>query len=62
MTAIYLLPKEDEEESNIYDEYIYIENISEWEKIGSTEVNLENYYTKDETDNLLDNKQDFSEK
>ena len=59
LTAIYLLPREDEKENNIYDEYIYIENISEWEKIGSTEVNLENYYTKDETDELLDDKQDI---
>ena len=40
---------------NIYDEYIYVN--SAWEKIGTTEVDLTNYYTKTETDTLLSGKQ-----
>ena len=34
---------------------MYISNA--WEKIGNTTVDLSNYYTKTETDNLLANKQ-----
>lgn len=55
-TTIYLVPKTTSETNNIYDEYIYVSNA--WEKIGSTEVDLSNYYTKTEADALLDDKQD----
>lgn len=54
--TIYLVPKEDTETNNIYDEYIYVNN--EWEKIGTTEIDLTNFYTKPETDKLLDDKAD----
>lgn len=37
--TIYLVPNEDSEENNIYDEYIYISN--SWEKIGSTSLGAE---------------------
>lgn len=46
-TTIYLLRVREEAE-NIYDEYIYINNL--WEKIGTTAIDLSNYYTKNEAD------------
>lgn len=52
--TIYLVPKTGETSDN-YDEYIYINNA--WEHIGSTTVDLSNYYTKTEADNLLSAKQ-----
>lgn len=39
------------ETPNIYDEYIWVDN--KWEQIGTTEVDLSNYYNKSETDTLL---------
>lgn len=45
-TTIYMLAKEDGSGNDYYDEYIYVDN--EWELIGSTQVDLTNYYTKDE--------------
>lgn len=53
-TIIYLLPKPDGETPDIYDEYIYVNN--KWEKIGSTEIDLANYYNKEEIDSFLDEK------
>ena len=50
-TTIYFVPKTTAEQNNIYDEYIYINNA--WELIGTTEIDLTNYYTKTQTDNLL---------
>lgn len=49
--TIYFVPKEGEEQGDIYDEYIYLNNA--WEHIGSTSIDLSNYYTKTETDSLL---------
>lgn len=40
---IYLLPKEDEEERNIYEEYIWIPDNEDFEKIGDTGIDLSNY-------------------
>ena len=67
-TLIYLIPKETTSVlstniENIYDEYIWIsaeDTSSEnghWEFLGSTEVNLTNYYQKNEVDEKLDKKQ-----
>ena len=42
-TTIYLVPKT-ASTNDSYDEYIYVNNT--WEKIGSTAVSLEDYYTK----------------
>lgn len=39
--TIYLIPKADQDENNIYDEYIYINN--NWELIGNTKTNLSEY-------------------
>ena len=52
-TTIYLVPKTPST-NDAYDEYIYVNN--SWEHIGSTEVDLSNYYTKTQTDGLLNNK------
>lgn len=47
--TIYMILKTAPTTNNIYDEYMYINNA--WELIGSTEVDLSNYYTKTESDN-----------
>lgn len=44
---------------NVYDEYIYING--SFEMIGTTEVDLSQYYTKTETDDLLGEKADASD-
>lgn len=44
--TIYLVPNEGSK-PNIYDEYMYIAN--DWEKIGSTEIDLTNYLAKNNT-------------
>ena len=54
-TTIYLVPKQTAETQDIYDEFVYINN--EWEHIGSTEIDLSNYYNKTQTDALLSGKQ-----
>lgn len=46
--TIYFVPKTTAEQNDIYDEYIYINN--SWEHIGTTEVDLSNYYNKSEVD------------
>lgn len=55
--TIYLLKKDTPGEQNLYDEYVYTETTG-WEHIGDTSVDLTNYYDKDETNELLDKKQD----
>lgn len=44
--CIYLVPADQEEEKDIYNEYIYINN--KWELLGSTEIDLSGYATKEE--------------
>lgn len=51
---IYMVKRAETEEQNVYDEYMYINNA--WEKIGSTEVDLSDYYNKEETDELINSK------
>lgn len=55
-TTIYLVPKQTPETQDIYDEYIYVNNA--WEHIGTTEIDLSNYYTKIEVNTLLADKVD----
>lgn len=55
-TTIYLVPKQTAETQDIYDEYIYVNNA--WELIGTTQIDLSNYYTKTEADALLADKVD----
>ena len=56
---IYMVPAENSAENNKYNEFIIIEYLVDdaptriLEKVGSWEVNLDNYYTKDEINNLL---------
>ena len=56
--AIYLLPKTTPGTDDVYDEYIYTNN--NWELIGTTQIDLSNYYTKTQTDTLLDTKASIS--
>ena len=50
-TTIYLVPKQTPETQDVYDEYIYINNA--WEHIGTTQIDLSNYYTKAEVNALI---------
>ena len=53
-TTIYLIANTEQAENNYYDEYLYIN--SAWEKIGTTQTKLDNYFTKDEVATLLSKK------
>ena len=44
---IYLVPNNDEEEANVYDEYIWLADSEEYEKIGGVSIDLTNYVTLD---------------
>ena len=55
-TTIYLVPKATAGAQDVYDEYLYVNNA--WEHIGSTEIDLSNYYTKTEVNALLSDKVD----
>lgn len=55
--VVYLVPNSGTT-PNIYDEYIWVNNA--FEKIGTTEMDLSNYYTKTQTDTLLGAKADQS--
>ena len=48
-TTFYLVPNGTG--NDVYDEYIYTNNA--WEKFGSASIDLAQYYTKTQTDNLL---------
>lgn len=48
---IYLVPSKKIEQENIYDEWIYVNN--QWELIGTTQIDLSNYYTKKQINTLL---------
>ena len=57
MNIIYLVPGVSPTAQNVKDEYITIattnemqETVYSWEKIGTTEIDLSNYYTKSQTD------------
>ena len=53
-TTIYLVPKQPAGTQDVYDEYINLDGTSTgWENIGTTQVDLSNYYTKSEVDGLL---------
>ena len=54
--TFYLVPKQSAGTGDVYDEYIYVDG--SYEHIGSTEIDLSNYYTKTQTDNLLGDKVD----
>lgn len=54
--TLYLVPITPGELNNGYAEYLYINN--QWEKIGTTTVDLSQYYTKSQVDDKLAEKQD----
>lgn len=62
MGKMYLIPSEDPQEQNIRDEYITVNvnNVYSWEKVGSTAIDLSNYYTKDEVDEIVEDKVESS--
>ena len=49
--TIYMILRTDPGESDIYDQWMYIDD--NWELIGNTEIDLTDYYTKDETDEIV---------
>lgn len=55
--VIYFIPKTGSNNDS-YDEYMWINN--KWELIGTTAVDLSDYYTKEQTNSLLDNKANSS--
>lgn len=48
--VLYLVPRQVTETQNVFDEYIYVNG--GWEKIGSTDIDFSNYYTKQEVDTI----------
>lgn len=54
--TVYLVPKQSAGTGDVYDEYIYVDG--SYEHIGSTEIDLSNYYTKTQADDLLGDKVD----
>ena len=57
--VLYLVPSSDPGDVNYYDEYIVVtyQGAKSWEKVGSTAIDMSNYYTKSDTDILLAGKQ-----
>lgn len=53
-TTIYLVPSASAGTRNVYDEYIYVNQ--NWEMIGTTAVDLSDYYTKSEVNALIPTK------
>ena len=56
--TIYFVPKESAETDNIYDEWVYAiksrnPDVYDWELLGTSQVDLSNYYTKSQTNVLL---------
>lgn len=49
---IYLVPQEISE-NNLYDEYIWLSDGKIFEKIGSTQADLNNYYNKTQIDGMI---------
>lgn len=55
MGIIYLVPSASPEQQNIKDEFITVleSGTYKWEQIGSTSIDLSNYYTKGQTDSAI---------
>lgn len=52
---VYLVPNESSRTNDVYDEYLWIAEQSKWEFLGNkhVDVDLTNYYTKEEVDKLI---------
>lgn len=50
--AIYFIPKKNKADNDVFDEYMYIND--KWELIGSTSIDLLDYYTCEETDRQIE--------
>ena len=53
---LYLVPSDTTETDNIYNEYLWVEistDTFDWELIGTTQIDLSNYYTKTELDGRI---------
>lgn len=61
--VLYLVPSDDPGDVNYYDEYVLVQMMVDdapvkfWEKVGSTQIDMSDYYTKSETNSLLAGKQ-----
>jgi len=60
-STLYFVPKEDAETSDLYYEYVWLNN--KWELLGEKQIviDLSDYYTKQEANLLLDNKADIED-
>ena len=52
-STIYLVSASDGSGNDVYDEYVWLTTNATFEKIGSTRVDLSNYYNKEEVDTLV---------
>lgn len=59
--TLYFVPKDDPKQQDIYDEYAWLDN--KWERLGEKQIkiDLSDYYTKQETNTLLDGKADVED-
>lgn len=58
---IYLIPIDPSDTSLGYDQYIWEESENDYIYLGTTNLDLRNYYTKDQTDTLLSQKANSSD-
>lgn len=58
--TLYFVPKSNPEQKDLYDEYAWVNN--DWERLGEKQItiDLSDYYTKQETNTLLNGKVDNS--
>lgn len=52
--VIYLVVKKSQDQSDIYDEYVWVENLKTFENLGNTQIDLSNYSTKEWVRNEID--------
>ena len=57
--TLYFVPSANPQTQNIYDEYLYTND--QWEQVGSTSVDMSDYYNKTQVDTLLDDKVEIVE-
>ncbi len=58
-TIIYLVPSDDGEEPNVYEEYVWLEDEERYEMIGTTNIDLSNMATTD-TEQTITGSKTFS--